>query len=349
MILRGIGFECQEDGGMVRWGLIGASDIAETRMIPAINGLEDSEVVAVVSSSAERAMDYARRNSIPVAHETIDSLLADPGIDAVYISTTNEHHEDQARAAAGAGKHVLCEKPLALTVAGALLIESTCASAGVVLGTNHHLRNASTHRTAQRLIREGQIGVPLAARVFHAVYLPERLQGWRLSKPESGGGVVLDITVHDADTLRFVLDDDPVEVTAMTTSQGLAKAGLADGIMGVIRGKSGLLAQFHDAFTIGHTPTGFEVHGTEGSIFISEAMTQGPDGEVHLQRGNATELVDIGPVEDLYTRSVRSFNEAVRGEGTPAASGRDGVWSLALALAARDSAVSSQTVPVIVP
>jgi len=318
-------------------------------MIPAINGLDDSEVVAVVSSDAGRARVYARRNSIPVAHENIDSLFADPGTDAVYISTTNEHHKQQAQAAAGAGKHVLCEKPLALTVAHALLMESACASAGVVLGTNHHLRNASTHRAVRRLISEGQIGMPLAARVFHAVYLPERLQGWRLSKPESGGGVVLDITVHDADTLRFDLDDDPVEVTAMTTSQGLAKAGLADGIMGVIRFKSGLLAQFHDAFTIGNASTGLEVHGTEGSILVSEAMTQSPDGEVVLRRAGKAETVDVGPVEDLYTRSVRSFNEAVRGQGAPAASGRDGVWSLALALAAQESASTGQTTQVIVP
>jgi 1,5-anhydro-D-fructose reductase (1,5-anhydro-D-mannitol-forming) len=339
----------QEAGGMVRWGLIGASDIAETRMIPAINSLDDSQVVAVVSSDADRARAFANRNDIPVAHVSIDALLADPTVDAVYISTTNEYHKDQTLAAAGAGKHVLCEKPLALGVADALVMESSCASAGVVFGTNHHLRNASTHRTARRLVQEGQIGVPLAARVFHAVYLPQRLQGWRLSRPESGGGVVLDITVHDADTLRFDLDDDPVEVTAMTTSQGLATAGLADGIMGVIRFESGLLAQFHDAFTIGHTRTGLEVHGAEASIRVTEAMTQEPDGEVLLQRGERVEAVDIGLVEDLYARSVHAFNDAIRGEGVPSATGRDGVWSLAVALAAQESADTGCTIPIVVP
>jgi 1,5-anhydro-D-fructose reductase (1,5-anhydro-D-mannitol-forming) len=334
---------------MVRWGLIGASDIAETRMIPAINSLDDSEVVAVVSSNVDRARAYAARNGISVAHESSDALLADPGIDTVYISTTNEHHKEQTLAAARAGKHVLCEKPLALNLADALVMESSCASAGVVFGTNHHLRNASIHRTARRLVQEGQVGVPLAARVFHAVYLPQRLQGWRLSRPESGGGVVLDITVHDADTLRFDLDDDPVEVMAMTTSQGLATSGLADSIMGVIRFQSGLLAQFHDAFTIGHTRTGLEIHGAEGSLRVTEAMTQEPDGEVLLQRGQRVEAIDLGPVEDLYVRSVRSFNEAVLGNGAPAASGRDGVWSLAVALAAQESAETGRAVPVDVP
>ena len=166
--------------------------------------------------------------------------------------------------------------------------------------------------------------------VFHAVYLPQRLRGWRLTRPESGGGVVLDITVHDADTLRFDLNDDPVEVTAMTTSQGLAQAGLPDGIMGVIRFRSGLLAQFHDAFTIGHTPTGFEVHGTEGSIRVTEAMTQTPDGDVYLVRDGRSEPVDIGPVEDLYTRScvrlTRQF--AAKAPRQPRAGMESGRWRL---------------------
>ena len=94
---------------MVRWGLIGASDIAETRMILAINGLDDSEVVAVASSRPGRAAGYAQRNGIPKPYDSVDSLLADPDVDAVYISTTNEHHKDQALASAGAGKPS-CEK-----------------------------------------------------------------------------------------------------------------------------------------------------------------------------------------------------------------------------------------------
>ena len=76
------------------------------------------------------------------------------------------------------------------------------------MGTNHHLRNAGSHRAMREAIQAGRIGKPIAARVFHSVYLPENLQGWRIAKPEAGGGVVLDITVHDADTLRFVLADD---------------------------------------------------------------------------------------------------------------------------------------------
>jgi 1,5-anhydro-D-fructose reductase (1,5-anhydro-D-mannitol-forming) len=322
------------------WGLIGASTIARAHMVPAINRQNDSHVVGIVSSDRERAGAFADELSIPHAYDAVESLLANPDVDVIYISTTNEHHLRHALAAAKAGKHVLCEKPLALSLDDAKTMVAACAEAGVVLGTNHHLRSSAIHRTLRRLIADGAIGTPLAARVFHAVYLPAHLQGWRIDRPDAGGGVILDITVHDADTLRFVLDDDPVEVTALTASQGLGQHGLADAVMGVIRFKSGLLCQFHDAFTIKHTKTGFEVHGTEGSLIAEDAMTQAPTGRITLSRGSTREPVDPGLYEDLYLRSVRLFNAAVRGEGQPAATGTDGVWSLAVALAAAESAAT---------
>ncbi len=123
-------------------------------------------------------------------------------------------------------------------------------------------------------IKAGRIGKPIAARVFHAVYLPPHLQGWRLNRPAAGAGVILDITVHDADTLRFVLDDDPVEAVAMAQNAGMAQTGVEDGVMGAIRFSSDLVAQFHDSFTIKHAGTGFEVHGTEGSLIGRDCMTQ---------------------------------------------------------------------------
>jgi 1,5-anhydro-D-fructose reductase (1,5-anhydro-D-mannitol-forming) len=329
----------------LKWGLLGASNIARTYMIPAINGNPFSRVAAVASNDPARAQVFAQETGSPKTHETIDDLIADPEIDVVYISTTNDQHRDWTIAAAQAGKHVLCEKPLALSLDDAQAMVAACREANVVMGTNHHLRNAATHRTFRRLIGEGAVGQPLAVRVFHAVFLPEHLRSWRINSP-SGGGVMLDITVHDADTLRFDLDDEPVEVTAMATNQGMAAAGLADGVMGVIRFESGTLAQFHDAFTIRHTRTGFEVHGTDGSLIGEGVMTQNPSGHIYLQRGDQREEVDIGPVEDLYARSVRCFSEAVISGGQPAATGEDGVRSLAVALAAAESATMGKTITI---
>jgi len=314
-------------------------------MVPAIGAQPDSRVAAVASSDAERGRRFADELGIPTSYSSAAELCADPAIDAVYISTTNEWHEPQTLAAVAAGKHVLCEKPLALSLDGARTMVAAAAAADVVIGSNHHLRNAATHRTMRELIQNGAIGRPLAARVFHAVFLPPHLQGWRIDRPEAGGGVILDITVHDADTLRFVLCDEIAEVTAMAASQGLGRGELEDAVMGVMRFRNGTLAQFHDAFTAQHAYTGFEVHGTDGSLYGRDVMTQRPMGTVTIRRGTTEEDFDIAH-ENLYERSVRCFNAAIRGEGEPAASGEDGVRSLAVALAVRESAQTRRTVQV---
>ena len=320
----------------LRWGLIGASTIAAQHMIAAIRA-NGGDAVAVMSASADRAATFAREHAIAQGTSSLDDLLGSKDVDAVYISTTNELHRDHVFAAAAAGKHVLCEKPLALTLDDARAMVERCRARGVVMGTNHHLRNAATHRAMREAINAGRIGRPLFARVFHAVYLPAHLQGWRIDKPEAGGGVILDITVHDADTLRFVLDDEPVAVTAMTSRGGMGREGLEDGVMGALRFASGLVAQFHDAFTTRYATTGFEVHGDEGSLIGTDCMTQAPKGDVVLRSEDGETRLAIDH-ENLYARSVRLFQDAVADRGSPAASGEDGIKSLSVALATREAA-----------
>ena len=324
----------------LRWGLIGASTIAAEHMIGAMRA-NGGEVVAVMSANAERGAAYARDHAIGRSTTQLSALVESPDIDAVYISTTNELHRDQLFAAAAAGKHVLCEKPLALNLADARAMVAECKKRGVVMGTNHHLRNAATHRAMREAIQQGRIGKPLFARVFHAVYLPPHLQGWRLTASGAGGGVILDITVHDADTLRFVLSDEPAAVTAMASRAGMATSGLEDGVMGVVRFAGGALAQFHDAFTTRYATTGFEVHGSEGSLIATDCMTQQPRGEVLLRDAKGEERLSLVH-EGLYVRSLRLFQDAVAGEGSPAATGEDGVRSLALALATLEATKSGR-------
>ena len=219
--------------------------------------------------------------------------------------------------------------------------------ANVVLGTNHHLRCAVTHRTLRRIIKEGAIGKPLAARVFHAGYLPPRLQGWRLTNSEAGGGVILDLTVHDADTLRFVLDAEAQDVIARSATQGLAQGAMEDAVMGVILFEGDILAQFHDAFTIKHARTGLEVHGTEGSLFAMDVMSQDPTGRLVLRReGNENEITLDSP-EDLYVFCIRQFNHAIQKGGQAFATGEDGVRALAVALAALESSKSGKRTSVL--
>ena len=330
----------------IRWALVGASTVAREWMIAAIRQQDDGEIVAVVSSDAGRGASFASEHGIPASFTDLDQVLAHPGVDAVYISTTNEWHMAQTLAAAAAGKHVLCEKPLALNAADARRMVAACEAAGVVMGTNHHLRNAATHRKIRELIRDGDIGQPLCARVFHANFLPPHLQGWRLHSPAAGGGAILDMFVHDADTLRFILDAEPEHVVALATSGNMADAGLEDGVMAAIQFDNGVLVQVHDAFNVPFAGTGLEVHGTLGSIFASDVMTQRPIGDIRLRNAAGVTPVPVTH-ENLYVRSVGMFHAAIRGEGRPAASGEDGVRSLAIALAVQQACRSGQRVKVV--
>ena len=166
--------------------------------------------------------------------------------------------------------------------------------------------------------------------------VPATLQGWRIKDASAGGGVIPDITVHDADTLRFILGAEPIEAIGMSQSASLAREGLEDGVMAVLRFDNGVLAQLHDAFTVKHAGTGIEVHGELGSIVGRNVMTQQPVGEVELRTASGERVVPVAH-ENLYVRGVASFCAAIRGEGAPAATAEDGLRSLATALAVVDA------------
>ena len=319
----------------MRWGLIGASTIAEQHMIGAIRAT-GGEVAAVVSTTAARARDYAAHHAIPAAGDNLSLILDDASIGAVYISSTNEKHRDQSIAAIAAGKHVICEKPLAMTVAEAAEMVRAAQAAGVTFATNHHLRCSGSHRTIRDLIRGGRIGRVLSLRIFHAVHLPPHLQGWRINDPAAGGGVIPDITVHDADVARFLLGEDPQTVVAQMGASGMGQ-GVEDSAMSVWTMPSGAMVMSHESFTHPFAGSGLEVHGTEGSIFARGVMTQQPVGEIEMVTARGREAVPFPP-HNLYVQGVTDFLAAVAGHGAPAATGPDGVASLAVALAVRKAA-----------
>ncbi len=327
----------------MKWGLIGASTIAAQHMIGAIRAQQGNTISSVLSGNLERGNGFADEHGIPNALTDLDAQLAGD-IDAVYISTTNEKHFPQAMAAITAGKHVLCEKPLAMTLEDAVTMVRAADEAGVSFATNHHLRNAGSHLKIKELITSGRVGDVLAIRVAHAVYLPPNLQGWRIDNPGAGGGVIPDIVVHDADTVRFHLDEDPLEVTAFESASGMGQ-GVEDSAMSVWRMPSGVLVQTHEGFTIRHAGTAFEVHGTEGSIVARNVMTQQPVGEIVLRNANGEEAVPFSD-HNLYERAVGLFVDACAGKGAPSASGIDGVKSLAVAAAVKEAASTGQRVTV---
>jgi len=329
----------------LRWGLVGASDVAATRVIPAMRRL-GHEIVAVSSATAAYAAEYARRQQIPFATSEIDALVSRDDIDAIYISTFNRLHHPHTLSAAAAGKHVLCEKPVALNLADAWSMVRACETAGVVFGVNHHLPCAATHREISWLVAAGAVGQPLGVRVFHAVRLPDRLATWRLKDLAAGAGVPLDITVHDAAVVNRLLGR-PMDAVALGVRQGPWKAALDDAVMSVLRYEGDVVVQTHDAFTVGHAGTGLEVHGSEGSIIATDVMTQEPIGRVLLRDASGERELDIPDRRDMYEVSLEAFSRAVQEKIAPAVTGVDGVRALAVALAVQEAASSGRRVPIV--
>jgi 1,5-anhydro-D-fructose reductase (1,5-anhydro-D-mannitol-forming) len=125
----------------------------------------------------------------------------------------------------------------------------------------------------------------------------------------------------------------------------MGQAGLEDGVMGVIRFDSGLIAQFHDAFTTRYAVTGFEIHGEEGSLIGTDCMTQAPKGEVLLRIKDGERQLSVVH-ENLYLRAVRLFGDAVADRGAPSATGEDGIKSLSVALSTREAARAGCETPI---
>jgi 1,5-anhydro-D-fructose reductase (1,5-anhydro-D-mannitol-forming) len=321
-----------------RWSLIGATTIAREWMVNAIRQT-GGEIINVMSRDQARGRAFADEFGIP--HSVTEVAAALEGVDAVYISTTNERHYAECMAAAQAGKHVLCEKPLATSYEDAAAMVEACRAAGVVMATNHHLRNAATHRAMRDAILDGKIGRPLAGRIVHAGTLPIQMLGWRLHTQGAGAGAILDLLVHDTDLMRFLTGDEPEKVLTVAQNGGLAIAGIEDAAMSIVTFRNGFMAQMHDSFTTRYQRTSCEIHGNEGSLIAMNNMAQAPGGTVTLR--NQDGEVDV-PLEheDYYVYGVRAFHAAIRGEGRPAVTGEDGLRSLAVALAARRSAKSGQ-------
>jgi 1,5-anhydro-D-fructose reductase (1,5-anhydro-D-mannitol-forming) len=327
-------------------GLLGASYVAASRMVPAFqaNGIP----TRALFDTDERRFRHWRSSDLDLLTSNLEEFLASD-IDAVYISSRNDEHADQAIAAAEAGKHILLEKPMAITIADARAILAAADQAGVQLAVNHHLPGSPLHVTARQLVAAGRIGSLYSARVNHAVLLPESLRGWRLADVP-GGGVVYDITVHDASVLNRLFGAAPRRVTAIGVSQASwNQAGTRDSVMTIFEYTAGdngppRLAQTHDAFTVPYPGTSMEIHGERGAIVIGDAMTQDTPGTVELHTAHGIEPIEVDCSDDLYHINVQAFAAAIRGEGRPTATGAEGLDALQVAIAVEESLRSGQAV-----
>jgi 1,5-anhydro-D-fructose reductase (1,5-anhydro-D-mannitol-forming) len=328
----------------IKWGLIGASRIAAQWIIPAIKATADNEVIAVQGGDASRVAEYAATHGIAQSLTSMSDLLS-AGVDAVYISNTNEKHAVCALAALAQGKHVLGEKPMAMNLADAEAMISLAKEKGIVLAINHHLRGMNTHRKLRELVETGALGKLVAVRAMFGVLLPEDNRGWRTESITAGAGVFFDLTVHDADLLHYILGEKFRRVAAFTSNNGISAKGIEDGAAIIAETASGLTVEITESFAVEHARTSLELHGTKASVFADDVLLARPGGKLELSvKGERTEI----PIEheNAYPRVIATFAAAVRGDGRPLVTGEDGLASLRFAIAAQTAAQSHRVVDI---
>ena len=188
----------------VAWGLIGAGDIARKRVAPALRDTRASELVAVSRARSQLAAEFAREFGVPRWYADWRELVQDRAIDAVYIATPVRVHAEQAIAAANAGKHVLCEKPMAMTVAECDRIIAACRANGVALGVAYYRHFYPVIERIKAILASGDVGEPVLAQIdaFESFDPPpDHPRAWLLDRHESGGGPMMDFGCHRLEIL----------------------------------------------------------------------------------------------------------------------------------------------------
>jgi predicted dehydrogenase len=194
----------------VRWGILGAADIAVHKVIPAMADAEMCSVDAIASRSEERARQTAERFGIPRSYGSYQDLLEDSDIEAVYIPLPNHLHLEWTLAAAAAGKHILCEKPLAMSSADARTMIDACDAAGVKLMEAFMYRLHPMWVEVRRLVDDGAIGELAAIQSFFSYFNNDPADIRNI--PEFGGGALYDIGCYPVNVARMLFDSEPTEV-----------------------------------------------------------------------------------------------------------------------------------------
>ncbi|NOT06662.1 MAG: Gfo/Idh/MocA family oxidoreductase [Gemmatimonadales bacterium] len=299
----------------MRWGVLGTAGIAMRSVIPALQRSGFTPVVAIASRDRHSALAAANTLGIPRAHGSYDALLADAEIDAVYIPLPNHLHVPWSIRAAEAGKHVLCEKPIALNADEARQLRQVRDRTGVLVGEAFMVRAHPRWQRVHELVRSGRVG-DLRLIVGHFSY-PPRLTSDIRAKPEWGGGALLDIGCYPLAIARWLFGAEPARVIAQIER---------DPVLGVDRLASGLLdfPGGQGSFTCSGAVAlhqSVQIYGTRGRIEVPIPFNPPADRSSRILiddgrdlAGGGVETIEI-PAANQYQLQGEQFSRAIRGEG----------------------------------
>jgi 1,5-anhydro-D-fructose reductase (1,5-anhydro-D-mannitol-forming) len=288
--------------------------------MPALQRSERAVAVACAGREPAQARDFAGRFGVPKAYADYSELVRDPEIDAVLVATPNTLHVPVVVAAAEAGKHVFCEKPLALTVEEGRAAVRACDAAGVVLRLGLHLRFEQSLKRIGEILRSGKIGKIRALSIERTAPLSERVP-WR-TEPTLGGSILYDVGVHLIDLVPRLADAEIVSVSALASpapDTGLA----AETITMLLRLENDIQATIRASREAPYSASDLVVIGTEGMLRTGPLRWVDEHQIAVITAAGIDE--EAIPAGDLYRAEIDAFAEDVADRGERLATGMDGL------------------------
>jgi 1,5-anhydro-D-fructose reductase (1,5-anhydro-D-mannitol-forming) len=325
---------------MVGWGVIGLGGVVVQQIAPAIVGSSHSRLVGCAGSTPEKTRAFAQTFGVKNCYASIEELAAAPEVEAIFIATPNADHHAMVLVAARAGKHVLCEKPLALSMRHGREMIDACQAAGVILRVAFQIRLEDILIRVRDIVRSGELG-ELRAVTFERI-APLRQHGaWR-DDPRQGG-VLFDVAVHLLDQVMWLTGLDIREVSAYSHPD--RRLGAADDTVAVL----GMLgADCHMVVRasreIPHAGNDLRIQGSKGML-TTTALRWADEHVLCIQ-------TDAGLVEEkfaptaIYKREIEEFAREVRGAPGTLASGEDGLRVIRIADAVLESIQSRRSVAI---
>ncbi len=328
---------------VVRWALLGAGRHPELRIAPAVNAAKNAVLRGVWSQDPARGAAFAERHGAERAYKSLAEALGDRDVDAVFISTPNALHAEHAIAAARAGKHLIVEKPMAVSADEARAIVRAARENGRHLGVGYHMRHHSVLREAARIVAAGEIGdvvYATAAFVLHS-FVPSTIPNspWKSdARMMGGGGSLMGMGVHVMDTLRFLIGREVTKVTALSDGQNAERP--LDRLSQIcLEFEGGAQAHMMCSGRFPFSRNDAVIYGSRGRVVAYDSVDMNA-GHGHLEvttpnehGGTSTRTVRAA-VPDHFVAEVEAFGAAVAGGPQFRADGIDGLRAVEITSAA---------------
>jgi D-xylose 1-dehydrogenase (NADP+, D-xylono-1,5-lactone-forming) len=288
---------------VLNWGLLSTARINRA-LIPPLRVSKRNHLLAVGSRSQESVDVYAREWKIPRRHGSYEALLGDPEIDVIYNSLPNHLHAEWTIKAVEAGKHVLCEKPFALSVEEVDAIQAAARKHGRVVAEAFMYRHHPQTLKVQELVKNGSLGTVKLIRGSFSYILTR--EGDARVNPEWGGGSIWDVGCYPISYTRTVLGEAPLEMFGW---QVTGQTGIDETFVGQMRFDNDIYAQFDSSFAIPFHAF-MEIIGSEGMLNIPNPFKPGMDEKMYLTRGDKVETIKIKG-QELYLGEVEDMADAI--------------------------------------